>query len=63
MKILFDQGTPVPLRRYLSGHDVMTVYDAGWSNLANLPIIDRKESIFCPIGSNILQMLKIICVG
>lgn len=35
MKILFDQGTPVPLRRYLTGHSVKTAYEEGWSNLSN----------------------------
>ncbi len=43
MKILFDQGTPVPLRRYLSGHDVMTVYDAGWANFANGDLLGAAE--------------------
>ncbi len=27
MRILFDQGTPVPLRRYLEGHVVATAYE------------------------------------
>lgn len=35
MKVLFDQGTPVPLRRALPGHDVSTAYETGWSNLMN----------------------------
>ena len=26
MRILFDQGTPVPLRRYLTEHSVTTAY-------------------------------------
>lgn len=29
MKILFDQGTPVPLRRVLDGHEVHTVFEKG----------------------------------
>ena len=29
MKILFDQGTPAPLRRYLAGHSVDTAYERG----------------------------------
>lgn len=33
MKILFDQGTPVPLRRALIGHEVHTAYEMGWSVL------------------------------
>jgi hypothetical protein len=35
MKILFDQGTPVPLRRRLTGHTIDTVYELGWSTLTN----------------------------
>lgn len=35
MKILFDQGTPVPLRRHLAEHTVKTAYEEGWSNLSN----------------------------
>ena len=35
MKILFDQGTPVPLRHYLPEHDVATAAEMGWSQLNN----------------------------
>ncbi len=35
MKILFDQGTPAPLRQYLAGHSVDTAYERGWSELRN----------------------------
>lgn len=35
MRILFDQGTPVPLREHLVGHDVRTVFEQGWSRLTN----------------------------
>jgi hypothetical protein len=35
MKILFDQGTPVPLRKSLSGHSVSTAYELGWDQTAN----------------------------
>jgi hypothetical protein len=35
MKILFDQGTPAPLRRTLAGHLVATAFEKGWSNLQN----------------------------
>jgi hypothetical protein len=39
MRILFDQGTPVPLRRTLSGHDVATAYELGWSTVTNGDLI------------------------
>lgn len=35
MRILFDQGTPVPLRKLLSSHQVETVFERGWSTLTN----------------------------
>ena len=35
MRVLFDQGTPVPLRRLLNSHTVTTVYEKGWSNTRN----------------------------
>jgi hypothetical protein len=30
MRVLFDQATPVPIRRYLEGHDVRTAAQQGW---------------------------------
>jgi hypothetical protein len=35
MRVLFDQGTPVPLRRSLNSHTVTTVYEKGWSSTRN----------------------------
>jgi len=35
MRVLFDQGTPVPLRRFLNPHTVTTVYEEGWSRTRN----------------------------
>jgi hypothetical protein len=43
MKILFDQGTPVPLRRSLRGHIIDTAYERGWSTLANGDLLDMAE--------------------
>lgn len=43
MRILFDQGTPVPLRRFLSGHDVATAYERGWSSVTNGDLIRLAE--------------------
>ena len=43
MRVLFDQGTPVPLRRYLSGHSVETAYERGWSQLANGDLLTCAE--------------------
>jgi predicted nuclease of predicted toxin-antitoxin system len=44
MKILFDQGTPVPLRNYLPNHIVETVYEKGWSNLKNGDLLTQAEA-------------------
>jgi hypothetical protein len=35
MRILFDQGTPAPLRKFLAGHETTTAYERGWGNLQN----------------------------
>jgi predicted nuclease of predicted toxin-antitoxin system len=43
MKILFDQGTPVPLRRLLPGHEVDTAYELGWQELENGELIAAAE--------------------
>lgn len=43
MRILFDQGTPAPLRRYLGGHEVVTLYERGWSGLKNGELLDAAE--------------------
>ncbi len=44
MKILFDQGVPRPLRRYLAGHLVDTAAERGWSTLENGVLLDRAEA-------------------
>ena len=46
MRILFDQGTPAPLRRHLAGHDVVTAYEAGWADLDNGNLLSAAEGIF-----------------
>jgi glutamate racemase len=43
MKILFDQGTPVPLRAVLPGHDIATAFELGWASLANGELISHAE--------------------
>ena len=35
MRILFDQGTPVPLRVSLAAHQIETARQHGWSELLN----------------------------
>ena len=43
MKIVFDQGVPVPLRRQLVGHTIATAYEQGWSTLMNGALLDAAE--------------------
>lgn len=44
MKILFDQGTPVPLRNHLPHHIVETAYEKSWSNLKNGDLLTQAEA-------------------
>lgn len=44
MRILFDQGTPVPLRSTLAGHVVVTAFELGWHNLTNGDLLRIAES-------------------
>ena len=44
MKVLFDQGTPVPPRRRLSNHRIETAYERGWSSLRNGALLDLAEA-------------------
>ena len=43
MRLLFDQGTPVPLRQSLTHHEVTTAYERGWSQLKNGDLLDAAE--------------------
>ena len=46
MRIVFDQGTPEPLRRALSGHSVATAFELGWYSLANGDLLREAEVQF-----------------
>lgn len=46
MRILFDQGTPVPLREFLRGHDVVTAFEMRWSDLSNGDLLSAAEKQF-----------------
>ena len=49
MRIVFDQGTPAPLRRALAGHSVATAFELGWSGLANGDLLRQAEAQFDPL--------------
>jgi hypothetical protein len=44
MRILFDQGTPTPLRYHLLGHQVALAYEQGWSTLENGELLNAAEA-------------------
>jgi hypothetical protein len=46
MRVLFDQGTPAPLRGALTGHLVSTAYEMGWSTLSNGDLLEAAETQF-----------------
>ena len=43
MRILFDQGTPVPWRKPLNSHQVETVFERGWSTMTNGELLAMAE--------------------
>jgi hypothetical protein len=43
VRVLFDQGTPAPLRQTLRAHEVVTSHDQGWSTLKNGELLDQAE--------------------
>ena len=44
MRVLFDNGTPRPLRRRLFGHQVETARERGWDTLANGALLGQAEA-------------------
>jgi predicted nuclease of predicted toxin-antitoxin system len=46
MRVLFDQGTPVPLRRFLAEHEVATAFELGWSEISNGELLAKAEKQF-----------------
>ena len=46
MRILFDQGTPAPLRYALAPHEVSTAFELGWSKLENGDLLHAAEGRF-----------------
>ncbi len=44
MRILFDQGTPVPIRSFLAGDSVSTAAREGWDKLQNGDLLSAAEA-------------------
>jgi len=57
VRVLFDQGTPVPLRASLLHHEVSTAHEQGWSTLKNGALLDVAEQepfeVFVTTDSNL----------
>jgi hypothetical protein len=43
MLVLFDHGTPAPIRPFLEGHSVKRTQDMGWDRLTNGELLDAAE--------------------
>lgn len=46
MRILFDQGTPVPLKQYFPEHQIQTAFELGWARLTNGELLAAAEEQF-----------------
>jgi hypothetical protein len=61
MKILFDQGTPVPLRDYLTNHVVETAFELGWSSLRNgeswKRLTPRSTYLLLPTSKSVISKI------
>ena len=44
MRVLFDQGVPVPLRVLLEGHSVRTAAEESWDRLRNAELLTAAEA-------------------
>ncbi|MBE0550115.1 MAG: hypothetical protein IH627_21150 [Rubrivivax sp.] len=65
MRVLFDQGTPAPLRHVLRGHEVETAYERGWSRLRNGELIAAAElagfRVFVTTDRNLKYQQNLAC--
>lgn len=44
MILLFDQGTPLPLRTHLADHTVVSAFEKGWGELENGELLTVAEA-------------------
>jgi len=44
LRVLFDQGTPAPIRRSLTEHNIETTHERGWSTLRNGKLLSLAEN-------------------
>ena len=63
MRILFDQGTPAPLRRALKQHTVSIAYEKGWDKLENGELLKAAEAefdVFVTTDKNLRHQQRLI---
>ncbi len=56
MRILFDQGVPVPLRVSLTGHEVSAAHEMGWDQFQNgnlLAVAEKQFDVFITTDQNL----------
>lgn len=57
MRVLFDQGTPAPLREQLVGHEARSAHEMGWSTMSNGELLraaeDHRFAIFVTTDRNV----------
>jgi hypothetical protein len=46
MRLLLDECVPKRLRRGLGGHEVQTVFEAGWAGVKNGALLRAAEGLF-----------------
>ncbi len=63
MRILFDQATPLPLRRFLEGHTIRTAAQEGWQRLRNGELLNAAEkarfNVFVTTDKNMRYQQKL----
>jgi predicted nuclease of predicted toxin-antitoxin system len=63
MRILFDQGVPLPLKRWLTSHEVETARQRGWSDFLNGDLLAAAEAagfnLFITTDQNLRHQLDL----
>ena len=56
-RVLFDQNVPKRLRKFLTGHEVDTAFERGWSELTNGELLsaieDQAYDVFVTCDQNL----------
>jgi glycerophosphoryl diester phosphodiesterase len=62
VRVLFDQGTPEPLRHSLTQYEIATAFERGWSKLKNGELLDAAERFHerCPASLTAMHALVLI---